>query len=391
MQIRELQEEDYEQAAYIGRQAFAHGRRTGAIWFLDPNRPPATMIGVWDEAGLQARLNIVSYQVQMGPNIVVPMGGIGGVSVLPACRGKGYAGEMLKVALQKMYEAGQSLSSLYPFSWDFYRNYGWEWVGLNRTYTVPTKILKPCAETEFVRAARPDDWPRIADMYAHFAAKYRGLTLRNDKDWTSLLKDREEQYVYTYLYENAESGQVEGYFTYSGGSSEQTHIRELIATTPRGRRALLGLMRRHEMQIEKFKWDAPGDDPLYHQLCHNDTETKLEPMVQGRVVDVARALSAWQPSSEVCGEVVMEIQDEHASWNQGRWHLDFEAGNVTIKRTDAEPQVAMSIQSLSQAYYGTPKLDEIRVAEKLTVYDEAGYVALRALLAGPPMWTATHF
>jgi len=394
MEIRELQEEDWEQASYIGRQAFAHGRRTGGNWFQDPNRPPITMIGAWDEAGLQARLTIIAYQVYMGPDLVLPMGGIGGVSCLPASRGKGYAGELLKVALQKMYEAGQTLSSLYPFSWDFYRHYGWEWVGLNRTYTVPTRILKPCSETEHVRAVRPEDRPKIEAIYARYAANYRGMVVRDAKEWNAVLQDRDDHYTYTYLYENLDGSgesQPEGYFTYSGGKREETRIREFIASTSRARRALLGLLRRHEMQVEKFRWDAPGDDLLYHQLCHNDTETKLEPMVQGRIVDVARALTAWHPAPEARGAFDLSVQDEHASWNQGTWHVEFEAGNVSVRRSDAEAQIALTIQSLSQAYYGTPTLDEIRAAEKLTVHDETAYASLRTLLAGPPMWTVTHF
>lgn len=400
MEIREIREDEKEQAIYIGRQAFAQGRRAGPSSVNNPNRPPTTMIGAWDEGGMQARLSIIGYQVHLGAQVVLPMGGIGGVCCLPASRGKGYAGELLKVALRTMHEAGQPLSSLYPFSWDFYRRYGWEWVGLNRTYAVPTRLFKPASETEFVRAATPEDRPKIAAVYTQLARKYRGMLARTDKQWNSVLEDREEHYTYTYLYEHpsehpseqpSDVGSAEGYLTYNGGKPEETRLQEFVATTPRARRALLGLLRRHEMQVDKFKWDAPSDDPLYHQLCHNDIETRIEPMTQGRIVDVAFALSAWSPARDATGSFTLAVQDEHAPWNEGTWRVEFEQGNVDIERTDDAPQLSMPIQSLSQAYYGTPTLDEIRDAAKLTVHDEPAYEAINTLLAGPPMWTLDYF
>lgn len=391
MQIREIREEDHDRYEYIGRQAFSHGRRSGTSWFRDPNSPPMDMIGAWDEAGLQARLCIVAYQIYLGDRAVVPMGGIGGVACLPASRGKGYAGELLKTALQRMVDAGQSLSSLYPFNFDFYQRYGWEWVGHKRTYTVPSRILKSCTETEDVRAVTLDEYPKIASIYEAHARKYRGVIVRDEKAWTDLLQDDDDFYTYTYLYENRESGRPEGYFTYYGGNADQTFIREFVALTPRAYRAMLGLMRRNDMRTQKYKWDAPGDDPLYHLLCHNEIETRLEPKIQARIVDVPRALSAWRPALEARGTLNLGVQDEYAPWNQGVWKIEFEGGEVSVKRTDAEAQVALPIQSLSQAYFGTPALDEVRAAERLTVHDEAAYVALRDLLTGPPMWIMTGF
>lgn len=389
MEIREIRLEEQEDSIYIGRQAFAHGRRSSANWFQDPNRPALTALGVWDEAGLQARLNIIAYEVHLGSDIVVPMGGIGGVSCLPASRGKGYAGALLKVTLERMRDAGQVISSLYPFSWEFYRRYGWEWVGLNRTYTVPTRILKASHETEKVRAAKAADRPQIAECYAQFAGRYRGLLVRDEKRWNALLNDTEENFTYTYLYEHDEA--VEGYLTFRGGKTEGTELNDFLALTPRARSGMLGLLRRHEMQTDKFTWNAPGNDPLYHQLCHNDVETKLEPMTQGRIVDVAGALSAWRPRAEARGGVTIGVVDEHAPWNAGNWRVEFETGRVTIKKTDAEPQMELTIQALSQAYYGTPTVAEIREASSLTAHDERGYDTFCQLFEGPPMWTCDGF
>jgi predicted acetyltransferase len=389
MEIREVGPEGVSEALYIGRQAFMHGERTGEGWFNDPNRPETLMLGVYDEDGMQAGMGIHAFRVHLGPDVVVPMGGIGGVACLPASRGKGYTGACLKVALERMREAGQVISSLYPFSWAFYRRYGWEWVGLNRNYTVPSRILTPHVETERIRAAKAKDRPAIEACYARFAGHYRGMLARDEKKWNTVLSDSDNHHTFAYLY--APEGETEGYMVIRGGSRERVAIHDFIALTPRARMAFLGLLRRQEMQTEKFSWHAPGDDSLYHQLCHNDVETRLAPMTQGRVVDVAGALAAWRPQQQARGRVDLAVADECAPWNTGTWRIEYEGGRVDVGRTDAEPQISMDIQALSQCYYGTPTVDEVRAADRMSVHDEGGYAALRALFDGPPMWTYDGF
>lgn len=389
MEIREVGDEDIERAVYIGRQAFALGDRGGTSRLTDPNRPPMKILGVWDEQGLQARLCILGFEVHLGPDTIVPMGGIGGVACLPASRGKGYAGLLMRHSLERMRDAGQAISMLFPFHWGFYQKLGWEWIGLHRTYRVPTRILPSHPETDVVRAATPEDRSAIVDCYTTFAGRYRGMLARSEKRWDEYLNDQEEQFAFTYLYEQA--NRVEGYLVLQGGKSDETKIEEFIALTPRARGALLSLLRRHETQTKQFVWNAPGDDPLYFSLCHKEVETKLEPRTQGRIVDLTEAVRAWKPESTSHGTVVLHVEDASAPWNAGDWRVEFDGGAVSVRRTDREPQVSLDIRALSQAYFGTPTVDEIRAQERLQVHDEAGYAAFRALFAGPPMWTADGF
>ena len=388
MEIREVQPDEREDAFYLGSQAFLQGSRDMSR-INHPDRLPRSTYGVWDENGLQAMVGVIEYRVHLGPGVIVPMGGVAAVACLPASRGKGYAGKCLKYALERMRDSGQVVSTLFPFSFDYYERLGWAWVGATRSYEVPTRILALAPETEDVRAATEADRPAIHDAYTRYAGRYRGAIAREEKLWNSLLNSSEQQYRYTYLYE--QDGQVEGYLTYIGGKREETKIREFVSLTPRARRALLGLLRRHEMQIEKFAWEAPSNDLLWSALMHWNLKTKLEPTAMSRIVDVPGALAAWKPAPGATGSVVFDVRDEYAPWNQGVWRAEFSDGRVAVARTSTPAQVSLDIQSLSQAYFGTPTLATVRAAEKITVHDEAGYLALADLLNGPPMWMNDHF
>lgn len=388
MEIREIRQDEMELAFYLRTQAF-HGGSRDMSGMQHPDRLMETIHGLWDEAGLQCKVNVIDYRVQMGPNVIVPMGGIGGVACLPAARGKGYAATLLRHSLVRMREAGQLTSVLFPFSFDFYAKLGWAWIGCKRTYKLPTRILRPHPETERVRAAIEADRPAIIAAYTEFSKRYRGMIVRAEKSWNQVLNHSDSNFRYTYLYER--DGRVEGYLTYMGGKRESTELREFICLTARAQHALLGLLRRHEMQIDSFTWSAPPDDALWSALYHWDIETRLEPSAMGRIVDVPQALTAWKPVTFGAGSVAIGVQDDDAPWNTGTWLVEFADGSVTAKAVSSPPQVSLSIQALSQIYFGLPTAEDLLASDRVAVHDPAGYQALCALLEGPPMWMNDDF
>lgn len=388
MEIRQIREEEIEASLYLASQAFFHGQRDISR-FLPPDRSSMAGFGVWDEGGMQAQVIVLRFQVHMGPKVTLPMGGIAGVCCLPASRGKGYAGACLHYSLERMREAGQSVSMLYPFSWEYYRQYGWEWVGITRTYRVETRTLPSSGESDYVRAAFPSDREKVIGSYTQYAHRYRGLLARSEQHWNIILDDTETHYTYTYLYER--DGVTEGYLTIRETSASETHLREFITLTPRAMAGLLGMLRRYDMQIEKFSWNAPENDLLWHRYYHWAIQTTIKPAVQARVVDVAEALRRWQPDPGTRGELTLKIADDHAAWNRGVWRITFEDGRVSVQESRENPQVEMDIQAFSQAYFGTPDLHQLRAAERLIVHEEGGFQTLSDLLKGPPTWTNDGF
>jgi len=392
MEIREITEDEIQDAFLLSAQAFSQGGRDDDFATNrrnDPNRLPSTTYGLWDQHGLQAKVAVIHYRQHFGPDCVFPMGGIGGVVCLPASRGRGYAGIMLRHALDKMRESGEFVSDLFPFSWEFYRRLGWEWVGVRNDYVVLTRTLLADKGTEEVRAATVADRPAIQSCYTTWAGRYRGLIERDVKLWNRVLDDSAKEYAYTFVYEP--EGKVEGYLTFKGWKDKETRLREFVVLTPRAQRALLGLLRRHEMQVDAFAWSAPSDDSLWHERYHWDVQTRTQPVTSARVVDVAAALSAWKPNAGASGQVTIRVKDDVAAWNTGTWQTDFSEGHSVVRAVTSEPDVSLDIQAFTQAYHGTPGLASLRKAGRLDVHSEAGYEALCRLLDGPPMWMNDSF
>lgn len=388
MEIRVLTKEESSLGRPIWAQAFSHGGFSIVDDHVDTSHGESYICGVFDEAGLQCVVVVNDYRIYLGDRAIVPMGGIGGVACLPAVRGKGYAGACLRYSIAQMRESGHVVSLLGPFSWDYYRRFGWEWVGVSRKYAATSSCLPNSPETESVRAATEADFPTIHRLYESYSKRYRGCLQRAERAW-DWLKDDSNRYTYTYLYER--DGVAEGYLTIRGGKEEETRIREFIALTGRAQRGLLGLLRRHTMQTKKFTWTAPENDPLWSQFYHWDIETRLEPCMQGRVVDFAAALQAWKPDADKSGSVVVALNDPDADWNTGTWRVEYEGGEAQVARTTQKAQISLDIQAMSQVYFGAPELDIVRRADRLEVHDEQGYSDFKTLMRGPVMWMNDGF
>lgn len=195
MEIRELAVEECSEAALIWLQAFQRGTRSalaGMDAYRDRLGRRLERFGLWDSGGLQATFEMVHSALHFGSETVLPTGYIASIACLPASRGHGYGGDGIAYLLKHMKDAGLVVSTVQPFNFDYYRQFGWEWICTNRFYNIPSRVLKADPETNYVRAATKEDHSRIRDSYTRFARGYRGMVARDDTQWNHLLNDTSE-------------------------------------------------------------------------------------------------------------------------------------------------------------------------------------------------------
>jgi GNAT superfamily N-acetyltransferase len=96
-----------------------------------------------------------------------------------------------------------------------------------------------------------------------------------------------------------------------------------------------------------------------------------------RLVDLPEALQdrAW---SAPC-DVVVEVEDRAAPWNQGRWRIHAADGTGTVARTDQEADVRLGVDALGAAYLG---------GGNLVAAHRAGLVDERRAGAVAELWRA---
>ena len=96
-----------------------------------------------------------------------------------------------------------------------------------------------------------------------------------------------------------------------------------------------------------------------------------------RLVELPTALAARGYEADC--DVVVDVADEAAPWNAGRWRVHVKDGTGEATRTEAEPEVSLPVAALGAAYLGMANLAEMQ---------RAGTVAEHRPGAARDLWRA---
>jgi len=128
--------------------------------------------GVFDKGELKSALAIRDYRILVGGKRI-RMGGIAGVGTFSKSRKKGYAAALLTRCIEEMRTLGYAVSILFPFSYKFYREFGWELAGQHAVHSIVNRTHLPrYPEAVLVRPICASDAGRIASCYRRYAAQY---------------------------------------------------------------------------------------------------------------------------------------------------------------------------------------------------------------------------
>jgi predicted acetyltransferase len=346
LEVHLLSAEDQPAYQHIASHSFARGEpiEFGPDEFLPPDR---VRLGVFEYGRLQAQYTILEFELFFGAD-KRSCGGIASVACEPSARGRGYAGALIDRSLEVMRERGQFLSILWPFDQRFYRRYGWEWTGHDRSYTVPLRLLEADQEADYIEPLFSEYFEALNPIYEAKCKDYHGALVRSQKRWEYLMKPHGKRHPAAYVYRR--DGAAEGFAVIRYDEKrDRARANEFVALTPRAYRALLALFKRHSATVEKFVWNAPMDDILWSLINHWDVKTRLVPSAMCRVVDVQAALRALTPDSARGGAASVQVLDSHAPWNDGTWRVESDGGRVSAQRTERYPDIRMDIQAFSEA------------------------------------------
>ncbi len=317
---------------------------------------------------------LIPFRMHLGGRIV-KMGGIAAVAGAMEDRRHGYVGSMLVGMLQEMRRTRTPWSILFPFSAPFYARYGWGTAEERRIVTLPAHSLvdKAAAADGRIAEGGPQSIAVCDRLYRTWAARYNHSILRSRAWWNDAVLARKHRELTRYLYIAYDKrGAADGYvvFSYKTPPSpspwdtrhlRECVVRELVYTTPRARRALLAFLGNLDSQVGWIVWRVPPDDP--HTATHPTDalpriKTELSHMT--RVVDVTRAFDGVPSLVGPQLRAVIEVQDEYAPWNNGRWEFTTDDASVLrVRATRAGSDARVSINLLSQIASGYVSVDAL--------------------------------
>jgi predicted acetyltransferase len=325
MVIRQLAADEMELHVRLSEYAFQYELSQEQREEATKKVKPEHVWGAFIEGQLASKMVILPLETYVYGK-VLRLGGIASVATWPEFRRQGLVAKLLTHGLEVMRNQGQLLSYLAPFSFPFYRKYGWEIHGEFKSWKLDVKQLpKVEGKGKVERVARSDK--RIYDVYEQYASRFNG-TLRRSADWWEWRVFPTQKKGVVALYLN-EQGEARGYLFYQV-TEQKMNIHEFVSLDHDSYLGLWQLIRQHDSMIKEVNLKTPVHDPLPYIVDDPELEQRVIPYFMVRIIDVQRFLERvplrWNETDE---KHFLHVTDPHATWNDGTFLL--EKGEVDRK------------------------------------------------------------
>ncbi|WP_424013362.1 GNAT family N-acetyltransferase [Halorubrum xinjiangense] len=342
--------------------------------------------------------------------------GLSAVASPPEHRRRGNVGRMLRESLAEYRERGVSVSTLWPFEYPFYANYGWATASRYPHLTAPPAqlgfvddlVATDGDDAGHFRRLGEGDYESVKPVLAATADRY-DLTMDWTEEWwreRTLQGWKTDPFVYGW----ERDGELRAVCAYSFEEPDDAddpilRVTDVAVADDEAWFQLLRFFRNHDSQVDEVRIRAPPDAPLLDLVDDPravDCEVRTGPMV--RLVDVAAALEAFGPDPAVEAAFSLSVADPLVDWNDRTFRVEVADGAVAVEPVDGgegggrdgagagdesgsetgNADAAVEMGALSQLYVGYRSVDEVIRDGGLAV-DSVTTDDLRALF--PPRTT----
>lgn len=270
-------------------------------------------------------------------------------------------GGCVRTMLEKMHESGAEngcvLGLLHPFSFEFYRKFGYERIADHIIAGFPTSAI------DFVpRRCEliPYDETKLPDMIKIYDGFARGRNLLLPRTNASFYEGGGRQ---TYIY--YDNGKPSGYVVVAGSKSLYVNhytdtvltVKELAYTSPKALFAIFSFLRMFEGEYDRTElYDCGLCREAEMMLRHGmHTDYKIVPDIMGRVLNSKKLLESHTFPEEP-GNFTVCINDTLPTVN-GTYIVSYGGGKCEAVNTDTEPDITLSVGVFTQIALGYRALD----------------------------------
>jgi predicted acetyltransferase len=349
MIVRRLRPDENAKCAAVGSIAYSS---SADLTEASGNELDCEVFGAFLDDGetIAARIYPITYSSNYC-GAYLPSVGIGGVATLPEYRRKGCVRAIFNEIFRIAPERGWATSFLYPFSYTYYRQFGYERVLQTKTIRVPASSLRGIERnTDAVLYNSKDMINDILRVYAEHADRYN-IMFRRDAGTRAYSADPYKSKKWTYLWHNKE-GRPSSLATVTADNGCLT-VKELAYSDRAGLCGIIGFLRMFEGQVHEFRFtDLPVDSELDCILdSYSDSEYSLHNGAMGRVL-LVETLLRFNKYPQDRGHFRLRVEDS-LDYNRGVYEVEYAGGGCEIKKhADGAFDIAADIPSLSRIMLG---------------------------------------
>ena len=315
--------------------------------------------GAIDENGrVVAGMEVIPYTMWFDGH-KVPMYGIGGVASMPESRRQGNVRKIFEKAFDDIYEKGAVFSHLYPFSYDYYRKFGYEHCGSVKRYTLPLEYARKLENNgtthEFIKGDEVQS--ELVDIYESYASRHNIMLSRTDWRWNEIFNINLFGADRLYYWRDA-AGSAKSWVKFKK-EGDIMKINDIAWADHESMLGILQFVGMFEGAADKLQLRASPEflADLYWNDIY-DIEESRDLLGMNRVVNAKRALELAKKDGEGC--FTIKIIDEFARWNNNAYIVEFGSGECTVKTASSKStDIEVSELALMQMLLGVFELEQI--------------------------------
>jgi predicted acetyltransferase len=319
-----------------------------------------TMLVVEHEGQLVSSMVLIPQPMWMG-NVTVPSAAVAGVGTVPEARRVGAAAAMMEETVRRLRSWGSVTSPMWPFSYVYYRKFGWEIGAEVRAVTWPREIAFQIEPEGNVSDLSHEDWRLAAEVWDILAKEHRCATARVEHDWLNILRD--DGFGSGRPGRGAllcrQDGRPAGYALYSvpeataEGERKPVEVNELRTLNSGAAVALIEALKERLPDAAKFSASLSVADRTRSIVVDpRSVEAGIHPSFGFRVALPDAALALLH-TPEDAGEFTLAVDDCIAG--RSTWRVRLAGGPAEVSPASGDADLACSIQTLSQITSGLLK------------------------------------
>ncbi len=274
MIVRYLTRDDAEESAKVSSSAF--------IWKVDFEQDikegiekfeklsDERIMGAFldDNKTLMAQIEVIDFKTWFYGKLV-KSNGIGGVSSKPEYRRGGAVRAIFNEFLKRTKEEGYALSILYPFSYDYYRKFGYEMPNRYVSCTIPFAAINYIERNNDVILYEGQCPEKLLGIYNEYASRHNLMFARTNDDKFYKEPYRNNEYTYIWCDKN---GTARSYASFNcDRSTSSINVREILYSDYESLYGILGYLRIYDGNFEQINF---GKIPQSSSLLEMFTECK---------------------------------------------------------------------------------------------------------------------
>ena len=276
----------------------------------------------------------------------------GGINTPVHYRRGGNIRKMFETMHAEAVTEGAAVALLHPFSFSYYRMFGYEKVSDHLLLHFPTRMIDFVPRKCDLVPYDPSMLGDLISVYTKFAVGRQLMLKRFDDKY---YKD-ENKLIYLY-YEN---GEPSGYIIFSGKKEFVINhmanglltVHEMCYTSPQALRAIFSFLRMFEGQYDDIELANVAMCPEVELLLRHYTHTSYTavPDIMAKTLNTEMMLSAADyPNKE--GGFTVKVVDTMPSVD-GTFKVSYGGGDCKVERVEATPDLTLDAPVFTRFIYG---------------------------------------